>query len=163
MALFKVNTGCREQEVCRLRWDWEVEVPELDATVFLIPSEHVKNGEERLVVLNTVAKSVIKEERGKDDEFVFTYKGNPVTRIYNSAWKRARKAAGLPQLRVHDLKHTFGRRLRAAGVSLETRKVLLGHTNGDITSHYSAPELEELFRAASQVCGTDSRNHIAAA
>ena len=70
MALFKVNTGCREQEVCRLRWDWEVDVLELNASVFLIPSEHVKNGEERLVVLNTVAKSVIKEERGKHDELI---------------------------------------------------------------------------------------------
>ncbi len=97
MVLFKVNTGCRDQEVCRLRWDWEVDVPELKASVFLIPSEHVKNGEERLVVLNATAKSVIDGERGKHDEFVFTYKGNPVTRIYNSAWKRARKAAGLPQ------------------------------------------------------------------
>ena len=43
---------------------------------------------------------------------------------------------GLANLRVHDLKHTMGRRLRAAGVPLETRKVLLGHRNGDITSHY---------------------------
>ena len=51
-------------------------------------------------------------------------------------------------MRVHDLKHTFGRRLRTAGVPLETRKVLLGHKTGDITSHYSAPELAELIRAA---------------
>jgi integrase len=53
---------------------------------------------------------------------------------------------------VHDLKHTFGRRLRAAGVPLETRKVLLGHRNGDITTHYSTPELEELLEAANRVC-----------
>ena len=46
------------------------------------------------------------------------------------------------------MKHTFGRRLRTAGVPLETRKVLLGHKTGDITSHYSAPELAELIRAA---------------
>ena len=44
MALFKVNTGCREQEVCGLRWDYEVKVPELDTSVFLIPKEQVKNG-----------------------------------------------------------------------------------------------------------------------
>jgi hypothetical protein len=50
MALFKVNTGCREQEVCQLRWDWEVEVPELDTSVFLIPSDIVKNKEDSLVV-----------------------------------------------------------------------------------------------------------------
>jgi integrase len=55
MALFKVNTGLREQEVCRLRWDWEVKVPELETSVFVIPGERVKNGEERLVVLNWVA------------------------------------------------------------------------------------------------------------
>ena len=30
MALFKVNTGCRDQEVCQLRWEWEVPVPELE-------------------------------------------------------------------------------------------------------------------------------------
>ncbi len=46
-----------------------------------------------------------------------------------------------------DLKHTFRRRLRAAGVPVEMRKVLLGHRNGDITTHYSAPELEELLEA----------------
>jgi integrase len=60
-------------------------------------------------------------------------------------------------VRPHDLKHTFGRRLRAMGVPLETRKVLLGHKNGDITSHYSAPELAELLDAANRVCGSESR------
>ncbi|MEA1888323.1 MAG: site-specific integrase, partial [Pseudomonadota bacterium] len=59
MCLFKVNTGCREQEVCQLRWDWEVDVPELDLSVFIIPGDKVKNTEDRLVVLNRVAKSVI--------------------------------------------------------------------------------------------------------
>jgi integrase len=65
MALFKVNTGCREQEVCGLRCDYEVKVPELDTSVFIIPGERVKNGDERLVVLNRVAKSVIEAQRGK--------------------------------------------------------------------------------------------------
>jgi len=54
------------------------------------------------------------------------------------------------------LKHTFGRRLRAAGVPVETRKVLLGHRNGDITTHYSAPELEELLEAVNRVCDSKS-------
>lgn len=39
---------------------------------------------------------------------------------------------------------------------VETRKVLLGHRNGDITTHYSAPELEELQDAANRVCGKKS-------
>ena len=59
MCLFKINTGCREQEVCRLRWEWEIKVPELETSVFIIPGSGVKNGEDRLVVLNRVAKSVV--------------------------------------------------------------------------------------------------------
>lgn len=58
---------------------------------------------------------------------------------------------------VHDLKHTYGRRLRAAGVPLETRKVLFGHKSGDITTHYSGPELEEVLQASNRVCGGESR------
>ena len=53
------------------------------------------------------------------------------------------------------------RRLRAAGVPLETRKVLLRHKNGDITSHYSAPELGELLEASNRVCGGGSRKSTA--
>lgn len=204
MALFKVNTGTREQEVCQLRWDWEVDVPELGVSVFLIPENFggrtensgVKNGEDRLVVLNEVAQSVVESCRGNHPERVFTYQGEPVNSINNSAWWKARtrlaiemyvksgkeipsglmksgqrgllitkelmdfmKAAmpGIGDARPHDLKHTYGRRLRAAGVSLETRKVLLGHKNGDITSHYSAAELAELLEAANRVCDTRSR------
>jgi integrase len=71
MCLFKVNTGCREQEVCGLRWEWEVQVPELKSSVFSIPGARVKNREDRLVVLNRVARSVIEEARGKHPEFVF--------------------------------------------------------------------------------------------
>ena len=155
MCLFKVNTGCREQEVCGMRWEWEVPVPELHTSVFIIPGARVKNREDRLVVMNRVARSVIEEARGSHPQFVFTYRGHPVQCINNNGWQRARRLVGLTQVRVHDLKHTYGRRLRAAGVPFETRKVLLGHKNGDITTHYSAPELQELIEAAERVCGLD--------
>jgi integrase len=46
MALFKVNTGTRDQEVCRLRWDWEIHIPELGTGIFLIPGQFVKNRED---------------------------------------------------------------------------------------------------------------------
>jgi integrase len=157
MALFKVNTGCREQEVCRLRWEWEIVVPELDTSVFLIPAHEVKNREERLVLLNRVARSVVEEVRGQHTEFVFTYRGHRVTAMNNSAWQAARKRVGLPQVRVHDLKHTFGRRLRAAGVGFEDRQDLLGHKSGRMTTHYSAAELGNLLEAANSVCGMGSR------
>jgi hypothetical protein len=54
MVLFKLNTGCREREVCNLQWDWEIKVPELKTSVFIIPARIVKNREDRLVVLNSI-------------------------------------------------------------------------------------------------------------
>ena len=50
-----------------------------------------------------------------------------------------------------------GRLVRAAGVTEEDRKALLGHKNGSITSHYSAAELDQLIDAANRVSVTDSR------
>jgi integrase len=197
MALFKVNTGTREQEVCQLRWDWEVEVPELNTSVFIVPAYivddeksetagdnlkgMVKNREDRLIILNKVALSVVESRRGMHPEFVFTYIkhfkednkkrrksgkqgiNRPINNMNNTAWKSAWKKAGLPLTRqytrgVHNLKHTFGRRLRAAGVPNETRKVLLGHTNNDITTHYSAVEIQELIEASNKILETEGNS-----
>ena len=165
MALFKVNTGMRESEVCGLRWDWEVQIPELGTSVFVIPGDFVKNREDRLVVLNEVARSVVEARRGIDGDFVFGFRGRRLACMNNTAWQSARKRAaaryptefgrpapwGFENVRVHDLKHTFGRRLRAAGVPEETRKLLLGHRDGSITTHYSAAELAELIAAANSI------------
>jgi integrase len=41
MGLFAVNTGCRDQEVCSLRWDWEAPVPQVGTSVFIIPGMRV--------------------------------------------------------------------------------------------------------------------------
>jgi integrase len=162
--------------VCGLKWEYEVKVPELDMSVFIIPACQVKNGEERLVVLNRVARSVIESVRGLHPIYVFVRavkKGEfkPVTKMNNTAWKKARERAanqwqrehqepapdGFRRVRVHDLKHTCGRRLRAAGVSFEDRQDLLGHKSGRITTHYSRAELANLVAAAEKVCDSDSR------
>lgn len=155
MALFKVNTGLREQEVCKLRWEWEVLLPELGTTVFVLPGWRAggKNRQDRLLVLNSIAQNVLAEQRGKDPEWVFPGpNGGPCHRMFNTAWKSARQRAGLAQVRIHDLKHTFGHRLRAAGVGLEDRQDLLGHKAGRITTHYSAPDIGRLIEAANRVC-----------
>ena len=124
MALFKVNKGLREQEVVNLRWQWELHIPELGASIFVIPRDYVKNALDRYVVLNRIARSVIASCQGRHPQFVFTYKGNPVTRIYNSGWKAARRRAaaryerelgracpaGFRSIRVHDMKHYPERR-----------------------------------------------------
>jgi integrase len=125
-----------------------------------------------------MAKSVIEGQRGLDPVWVFPYgkperdgTANPAHRMNDSAWKKARvraakrfqeqflrpAPAGFSSIRVHDLKHTFGRRLRAAGVTEEDRKALLGHKNGSITSHYSGAELGKLIDEANKISATDSR------
>jgi integrase len=152
MALFDVNTGLRTSELCGLRWSWEIQVPELDTFVFMLPEDVTKNGEERIVVLNRIARSVVDSQRGIHREYVFTYKGARISRIGNHAWRKARNRANLPQVRVHDLRHTFGHRLRAAGVSFEDRQDLLGHRSGRITTHYSAPDISRLLHAVDSIC-----------
>jgi len=157
MAMFAVNTGCRDGEICNLRWEWEVLVGTHDIkSVFIIPSSQVKNGEERLVVLNRVAYEVIQRQRGKHPEYVFIYRDKPIRHMLNNGWRIARKRVGLA-VRVHDLKHTFGRRLRAAGVLFEDRQDLLGHKSKRITTHYSRAELYNLWEAANAVCIEKSR------
>jgi integrase len=135
-ALFKVNTGVRESELCSLRWDMEIAIDELETTAFIL--SHTKNGEERLVVLNAEARRVVEEQRGKHETAVFSYRpdkkkpARPLGGLENNAWRRAWRKARLPidtltLLGVHNLRHTFGHRLRAAGVPIVDRKALLGH------------------------------------
>jgi integrase len=162
MASYKVNAGNREEEVCSLKWTWERRVPELETSVFVIPGHIVKNAEVRLVGLNRVARSVVEQARGMHPEYVFVRQDKdgrnvPIKKMYGTAWKNARKRAadawerthgtpapeGFRRVRVHDLKHTFGRRLRASGVSFEDRQDLLGHKSQRITTHYSEAELAE--------------------
>ncbi|HEV2430941.1 MAG TPA: tyrosine-type recombinase/integrase, partial [Burkholderiales bacterium] len=93
---------------------------------------------------------------GKEPQF------RPIETMNNTSWQKARRRANLPQVRVHDLKHTFGRRLRAAGVSFEDRQDLLGHKSARMTTHYSAPELSNLIEAAEKACRLGSRKSPAA-
>jgi integrase len=60
------------------------------------------------------------------------------------------------RMRVHDLKHAFGHRLRAAGVSFEDRQDLLGHKSRRITTHYLEAELANLIAAAEKACDPKS-------
>jgi hypothetical protein len=61
------------------------------------------------------------------------------------------------RVRVLDLTHIFGRRLRATGVSFEDRQDLLGHKSSRFTTHYSQSELASLIEAAEKVCAAPSR------
>jgi integrase len=147
MVLFALHTGLRESELTGLKWCEEIS----QKGIFELKGYRTKNREDRIVPLNSTAKAIIENQRGKHDEFVFTYKGKPVLRINGHAWRKARKRANLPLCRVHDLRHTFGRRLRAAGVSFECRQDLLGHKSTRITDHYCQADIVELLEAVEKI------------
>lgn len=83
MLLFNtVNTGCREQEVCQLRVDWEVDIPQLNTSVFILPESLTKTSTDRLVVLNSIAQRVVEARRGSHPPRILRL--NPQLMLVNS-------------------------------------------------------------------------------
>ena len=170
IALWLINTGLRSQEFLNLRWSWRRYVQELDVYVFDVPGQYTKNKQDRVLVLNSLLQAQLDDIKQTDSDFVFSGKdGKKRDRVLTTNWKTARKRAadeyeeltgkpadwGFRNLRVHDLRHTFATRLRRSGVSLEVRKDLLSHVNSDVTTHYSAGELEELLEAVERLVKSD--------
>jgi integrase len=151
MALFAVNTGLRESNVCGLEWAWEVPVPEVGRSVFVIPPEAFKSKRAHVVILNDAAWSMVRAQRGVDPIWVFPCRGQRMGTMNNTAWQRARQEVGLRAVRVHDLRHTFACRLRAAGVSAEDREALLGHANHSMAGHYASADVGRLLKQANLV------------
>ena len=160
IALFLLHTGLRDQELCHLAW--KNMRYEKDVMCFVLPKTITKNQEERLVVCNRVARQIAESHIDNKSAYVFHGRfGKKRSEVGGHGWNEGRKRAaklyeqreghqaawGFSNLRVHDLRHTFCQRLRRKGVSLETRKALMGHANGDITTHYSPVEIGELYTA----------------
>ena len=174
MVLFGLNSGARDDNVCKLRWDWERRVPEMDRSVFVIPAEEFKGKRPHVLVLNDAAWRIVEECRGAHDEYVFVWRRErvrnvdeepvmpyrPVHTMNNTAFQNARRAAKLERLRVHDLRHTFGQRLRDAGVSEEDRALLLGHALTGMPQHYATATIARLVEAANKVHETRDRTTL---
>lgn len=166
MALFDLNSGARDDVVCNLRWEWEVHLKELECSVFIVPPRYVKGRKGwRPLVCNRVAQSILEERRGKHPEFVFTFQNgksqepHAVETMNNNGWQTARKAVGLQEVRVHDLRHTVGMRLREAGVREETISDILWHSRGTMTSHYSVAQVRELLDALNLITDESNRTN----
>jgi len=113
----------------------------------------VKNGRDYLLVLNKVAHDIIEEQQGIHLEYVFlNCQGRPVKKMVGRHGGASGHGTDFPMFGSTILRHSFGCRLRAAGVSFEDRQDLLGHKSGRITTHYSAPELRNLIQAAERAC-----------
>jgi integrase len=56
---------------------------------------------------------------------------------WDTAWRRLRKAAGLPRLRFHSLRHTFITMQAERGTPLQVVQDLVGHMSSAVTRHYT--------------------------
>jgi integrase len=171
MVLFAVNTGARDENLCGLKWEWEVQVPEVGRSVFVVPAAEFKSKRAHVLVLNDVAWRIVQEQRGKHTEYVFVYRRERVKNVddepamkyrrvatmNNTGFQAAREAAGLASVRVHDLRHTYGQRLREAGVPEEDRALLLGHAIEGMPQHYATATVARLVELANRVKETDDR------
>lgn len=161
MALFSVNTGLRDENVCGLRWSWEVKVPEVDRSVFIVPALEFKTAVDHVAILNDAAWSIIETQRRKREadlkagnkvcEFVFPYSGHRVDTMNNHGWQTARRTAKMEDVRIHDLRHTYSSRLRLAGVSQEDRNALMGHKGRSMPEHYASADIGRLISLSNRV------------
>ena len=138
---FGVNTGCRDQELCNLRWDW---LKKIDNTLwyFELPKGSTKNHQVRPVILNSTAKSIVESLVGNNPEYIFSYEGQKLGRLNKSAYRKARVRAGkvMPDIlktNVHSLRHSFGERLTESDVPWDWKQALLGHNPKEVTWRYS--------------------------
>lgn len=132
-------------------WRWKVPVPEVGRSVFVIPPEAFKTNRTHVVILKDVAWSIVQTQRGKHPIWVFPFRGRRVYRMNNTSWKKMRARASLPFVRIHDLRHTFATRLRAAGVPAEDRNALLGHASSAMSGYYASADIGYLLKQANRI------------
>ncbi len=94
---------------------------------------------------------VYRRERVKNVDQAPVMPYRPIAAMSNTAWQNGRKAAGLGDLHVHDLRHTTGMRLREAGVPEGTISDVLWHSTANVTQHYSVAQVVELHEALEKI------------
>lgn len=137
-------TGARRNEVTQAEWsyvDWQ------RRTLFVPKS---KNGQPRYVQLNSAAVELLKSiPRADRNPYIFPAPttGRPMPHLF-FPWDRIRKRAGLYELRLHDLRHSFASFLVNGGARLYRVQTLLGHSNLRSTQRYSHLSPEMLDQSA---------------
>lgn len=142
-----ILTGARKREVLDAKW----EDFDMERKIWRIPT--TKAGKARIVPLSdTASVLLIKLRQRKRCAHAFA---NPVTlKPYSSvyySWHTARKEAGLSDVRVHDLRHSFASFLVNAGRSLYEVQTLLGHTQIKTTQRYAHLSTTSLRSASNEI------------
>lgn len=147
--LFRIAilTGARRANVQAMRW----QDINFDRQNWRIPDTASKNGEAMDVYLQPEAIAILKARKEAADdkaEWVFPSYGKTGHIVeVKGAWKNLLERAGVKDLRVHDLRRTYGAWLAIAGVSLPVIGKALGHKNPASTAVYARLNLASV-RAA---------------
>lgn len=127
-------TGARKNEALKMRWE-EVDI---DNRQWVVPMS--KNGKPRYIQLGEKACELLARRHAQRNESPYVFPspitGEPYSSIFG-CWKLARERAGLPHLRIHDLRHSFASALVNTGIPLYDVQHLLGHSSIKTTQRYA--------------------------
>lgn len=152
IAMFLLSTGCRLNEALRATW---AQVDRRNR-VWRIPASNSKSKRVRSVPLNDSAVEVL-DQLGTEGVSEFLFVNARTDRPYTTimkVWSRLRERAGVPHLRIHDLRHQFASFLVNSGRTLYEVQQILGHSNPIVTqrySHLSSKSLQEAANSASVI------------
>ena len=139
-------TGCRLSEIQKLRW----EHVDLDAGELRLPD--TKTGA-KVMHLGDPAIAVLRDlDRGEDNPWVIAGRkpGSHLTDLQHP-WRRIRARAGLDDVRIHDLRHSFASGGLLVGEGLPMIGKLLGHTQVQTTARYVHLANDPLKAAANRI------------
>lgn len=149
---FLLFTGARKREALDAEWRYV----DLESRIWTIPD--TKSGKPRFVPLSDQAIEVVRAAqrylrgtRQANSKWLFPNleTGKPYSSIFYP-WDICRKAAGLPEVRIHDLRHSFASALVNRGMTLYDVKELLGHANVVTTQRYAHLSKARLREAAQE-------------
>lgn len=149
LAQLLLSTGMRLNEALSAQW----KNVSIENRTWTVPRELSKSKRQRHVVLSDSALQVIaKIDRKESDVYVFTNRktGKAFVNIFKP-WNRIRNKAGVPFLRLHDLRHMYATYCVNNGRSIFEVSQLLGHADCRITVRYSHMQQKTLLEAANSV------------
>jgi integrase len=130
-----ILTGARKTELLSATWDQF----DLEKGVWTKQAHSTKQRRMEHVPVSSVALEILRQMKEQaDSPFLFPGKvpGEPL-KDPKKAWDTIRKKAGTPDVRIHDLRHTYASHLVSSGLSLSIVGKLLGHTQASTTQRYA--------------------------
>ena len=135
-------TGCRMSEITALRWR-EVRGSRLHLSDSKTGARTVQLCRDATWMLGTLT-------RRAPDDYVFNIgNGNPIS--VTRFWRKVRLEAGLPNMRLHDLRHSYASHAARLALPLPVSQQLLGHSRMDSTARYTHFNDAHLFETANRI------------